>query len=173
MIEPAADRRFGGLCGTPRFGLLGHRKHHAAEFFQAIGRISAGIAKSLTGYQQIAIICEFTTILGQKTAVNRRGQTLVGPHRPTKCCLGIYFVDVLSTRSAAAGKGKSKFPQGNLKPGSNDQHQGRFHLATRIDFLPYMSYCNVLLAQTRPLTTEIGIGNAYDLCSIGRHGRDR
>jgi hypothetical protein len=55
LVQATADRGFGGFGGPSLFGRFGNGDKHTAEFLQAIGGVSAGIAKSLAGYQEITV----------------------------------------------------------------------------------------------------------------------
>ena len=101
------------------FGRLGDACQHAAELLQAIGRIADGVARALTGYDQVALGCEFVAEAGQETRSDGLGQTIARANWPAQHGLGADLVDVLPPWPATAGKREGEFPHWNLQAGCN------------------------------------------------------
>ena len=125
VFHSAMHRRPGRPCRpacADRFGRLGNQ---TAEFLQTIGRIATGVAKPLADYQQIALAGDPSTAFRQQPLPYCFGQAGTRHDWPTQQCLGVHFVDVLSPRPAAAGKGELELPEGDAEMWGDDQHESQ------------------------------------------------
>lgn len=115
-------RRLAGLCWPAGLGRNRHFAEHRGDFQQAIVDVLALVAGLFAVEHEFTGDSESTGKPGQKTLANRLGQRWRRCGVPSENRLAVHLINVLATRSTAAGKRKRELAVRNADSSRDFQH---------------------------------------------------